>query len=340
MATRVLGRRADGRLLGYLLLGGLALLPVIFFAIGPLRGQDFGETDLRGPGGVALAFSAGVFSFVSPCVLPIVPVYLTHLSGASVENGRIVNDRRVTFTHALAFVGGLSLVFTVLGSSVGLLGSYMVLDNQREFEQIAGVVLIVMGVVLIPTYGRRSPFKSALLLVVLVFAFLMFSELASLRGERVRLAIFGFAFLFAWLKFAGYIQLNFLQRSFGVNTSRIRSVGYGRSAVIGGAWALGWTPCIGPVLAAILTLAATSGDVLLGVYLLTAYSVGFSMPFLISALLLADANKLLRKITPFSPAIEVASGVMLIGVGMLLFSGSLTELNEIFSRFIGNTEGL
>ncbi|MFQ5381936.1 MAG: cytochrome c biogenesis CcdA family protein [Dehalococcoidia bacterium] len=339
MAARVLGNRADGRLLGYVLLGGMALAPVLLFALGPLRGESFGEADLRGPAGIALAFSAGVLSFVSPCVLPIVPVYLTHLSGASVEHGRIVNNTRITFTHALAFTGGLSLVFIILGSSAGLLGSYVVIDHQREFEQFAGLVLMVMGAILVPSYGRRSPLKSALLLVALALGFLLVAELADLRGDRVRLGALGLAFLFAWLKFSGYIQLNFLQRQLEIDTSRIRGVGYSRSAIIGGAWGLGWTPCIGPVLAAILTLAGTSGDALLGFYLLTAYSVGFSVPFLITALLLSDAQGFLRKITPFAPAIEVAAGVMLIGVGMLLFSGRLTNLNQYF-EFLGFNEGL
>jgi len=330
MATRVLGRRADGRTLGYVLLGALALAPVLVFAIGPLRGQDFGESDLKGPGGIALAFSAGVLSFVSPCVLPLVPIYLTHLSGASVQHGRLVADRRVTFTHALAFTGGLSLVFIVLGSSVGLLGSYFVEDHQREFEQVAGLVLMVMGTVLIPAYGRRSPMKSALLLLVLAGAFLLLGEVADLRGERVRLAALGVTFLFAWLKFSGYIRLSFLQRTFEIDTSRVRSVGYARSAVVGGAWALGWTPCIGPILGAILTLAGTSGEPIVGFYLLTAYSIGLSVPFLVTGLALSDANRFLKKITPFAPAIEVAAGIMLIGVGLFLWSGRLTALNEYF----------
>lgn len=323
-------RRLDGRLWGYLFLGIMVLAPVLIFAVGPLSGKEFSDADVRGPGGIALAFSAGVLSFVSPCMLPMVPVYLAHLSGASVVDGQIAADRRVTFTHALAFVGGLSLVFIGLGSSVGLLGSYVLLDYQQEFEQLAGVMLMMMGALLIPSYGKGAPLRSALVLVGLAAVFVAIGELANLRGDRLRLIGLGVAFLFGWLRFSGYIQLNVLQRTFEVDTSRFRSVGYSRSAVIGGAWAIGWTPCIGPVLAAILTLAATSGDALLGVYLLTAYSAGFSVPLLASALLLSDANRFLRKITPFAPAIEVGSGVMLIGVGIFILSGSLTNLNSYF----------
>lgn len=339
MATHVFGKGADGRLLGYIMLGAMALAPVLLFALGPLRGETFGEGDLRGPAGIALAFSAGVLSFASPCVLPIVPVYLTHLSGASIEKGKIVSNPRVTFTHALSFTGGLSFVFIVLGSGVGLLGSFFVADHQQELEQFAGLVLLVMGAVIIPAYGRRSPIKSAVLLIALAFAFLLIADLAELRGHQVRLAALGGAFLFAWLKFSGYIQLSILQRQFEVDTSRVRTVGYTRSGLLGGAWALGWTPCIGPVLTSILAVASVSGDGLVAVYLLTAYSVGFSIPFLITALLLTDAQRFLKKITPFAPAIEVASGVMLIGVGMLLFSGRLTSLNSYFS-FLGFSEGL
>src|SRR5512140_410783 len=101
MATqRMFRHQVHSRGFWYTALAVLILLPVAAFAIGPLSSSSF---SLQGPGGPLLAFSAGVLSFVSPCVLPLVPIYLTHLSGASIENGRVISDRRVTFTHALVF---------------------------------------------------------------------------------------------------------------------------------------------------------------------------------------------------------------------------------------------
>lgn len=320
--------RLSRRQFWYLLLAVLAILPLVAFGLGPLTSSSF---SLEGPAGPLLAFSAGVLSFVSPCVLPLVPIYITHLSGASVDHGRITADRRVTFAHAVAFVAGLSLVFIVLGTSVGLLGSYFFQDNQRDLERVAGVVLAVMGIVLIPAYGARSPMKSAVLLLALTAAFYLLAEVADLRGDRPALAVLGALFLLAWLKFAGYVRFSVFSRTVGFDMGQGRKVGYSRSALVGGAFALGWTPCVGPILGSILTLAATSSEALTGTYLLVAYSAGFSVPFLITGLLLSDATAVLRKVTPYTGLFEVASGIMLVGLGLLLWHGRLVGLNEFFS---------
>jgi cytochrome c-type biogenesis protein len=138
MATRAhrhpLRVQVDRRLAVYLVLAALAVIPVLAFAVGPLSSDDI---SLEGPGGPILAFSAGLLSFVSPCVLPLVPVYLTHLSGATVATGRIEANRWHTFAHAAAFVTGLSAVFVALGASAGLLGSYFLRDNQRDTSAIS-----------------------------------------------------------------------------------------------------------------------------------------------------------------------------------------------------------
>jgi cytochrome c-type biogenesis protein len=327
-AQRTLAHPFNHRNAIYLLLGVLVAVPVVAFAIGPLSGDSL---SLRGPAGPALAFSAGVLSFVSPCVLPLVPIYITHLSGATVEGGRVVADRRVTFTHALAFVGGLSLVFIVLGTSVGLLGSYFFKDHQRELEQAAGIMLVVMGIVLVPARGRRSPIKSAVLLLALTGIYFFLAEVAGLRGDRARLLELGGVMALVWLRFSGYLELTIFSRTFEVNIGRNRQVGYTRSALVGGAFALGWTPCIGPILGSILTLASTSSTALTGTYLLVAYSAGFSIPFLITALALGDATRFLKRIQPYTPVVEVASGLLLVALGVLLVTGKLAGLNSYFS---------
>lgn len=333
---RLFGRQVDSRRLLYLAFAALALIPVVAFALGPLTSDSFG---LKGPGGPLVAFSAGVLSFVSPCVLPLVPIYITHLSGASIQDGRVSADRRVTFTHAVAFIVGLSAVFIVLGTSVGLLGSYFFRDNQRELEQGAGAMLVLMGLLLVPTRGRRSPFASALLLLGLTGAYFFLAEAADLKGDRTGLALLGLVLVATWLRFAGYLSLPLLQRTFEINVGRSPNASYARSALIGGAFALGWTPCVGPILGGILTLAATSTEAWTGTYLLLFYSMGFSIPFLITGLAVSDVTRFLRKIQRYSLAIEVASGVMLVGLGVLLMSGRLTALNEYFT-FADFNEGL
>ncbi|MCC7364379.1 MAG: cytochrome c biogenesis protein CcdA [Dehalococcoidia bacterium] len=337
-----LGRHGPSRTAMYVALAIAAIIPVLAFAVGPLTDQSIG---LRGPGGPLLAFSAGVLSFVSPCVLPIVPIYITHLSGASIEHGRITADRRVTFMHAVAFVVGLTAVFMVLGVSVGLLGSYFFKDNQRELERVAGVVIALMGVIMIPAYGRSSPMRAGLLLLGLTALFFFIAQVADLRAgdgqpaDREGLIFLGGVLLLAWLRFSGYIQLPIFQRTFSVDVGKHRQVGYTRSALVGGAFALGWTPCIGPVLGTILTLGLSSSEALTSTYLLAAYSAGFSVPFLITGLAFSDVTRFMRKIQRYSPVIEVAAAVMLVSLGLLLWFGRISGLNDYFG-FAGFNQGL
>lgn len=336
MTSQRLPGNLDRRKLLYIAFGLLALVPVVAFALGPLSSDTF---NLSGPAGPLVAFSAGVLSFVSPCVLPLVPIYITHLSGASIEHGRVTADRRVTFAHAVAFITGLSFVFIVLGTSAGLLGSYVFRDHQRELEQGAGALMVFMGIILVPAQGRRSPMVAAFLLLGLTAVYFFLAEVADLKGDRLRLALVGLTVLIAWLRFAGFLALPFLQRTFEIGVGHGRQVSYGRSALVGGAFALGWTPCVGPILGGILTLAATSSHAWTGTYLLLFYSLGFSVPFLITGLAVSDVARFLRRIQRYAPVVEMASAVMFIGLGVLLLSGRLTGLNKYFN-FADFNQGL
>lgn len=305
----------------------LALVPVALFAVGPLSGESF---DVEGPGGPFLAFSAGLLSFMSPCVLPLVPVYLMNLSGASIENGRIVADRKRTVRHALVFVSGFSFVFILLGVGAGLFGSYFFTDNREEIQQIAGALMLLMGVILIPTYGARSPGRSLAILAGLVLIFFFLRDLAQIQDSGARQAQLGVILAIAWLRFAGYLELAFLQRTIRLDSGANRTVGYTRSGLVGAGFAAGWTPCIGPVLGSVLTLGATSSSAWTATYLMVAYSAGLAVPFLIGAFALSDIAPALRKMNRYAPYIEVATGVMLIALGVLLWTGRLTALNSYF----------
>lgn len=334
-SRRLSARPSDVRRLGYALLLLGALMPIGVFVV---LGVDSGSFSLHGAGGPFVAFSAGVLSFVSPCVLPIVPVYITNLAGATIENGRVVAERRRTFSHAVAFIVGLTAVFVFLGTSAGLIGWRF---NPSDLETWAGALLIVLGALLIPTYGRRSPFVAAVGLVIGTVLFVAIVDLAGLQDDRTRMALLGLASLVAWAKFAGYVQFTPFQRTFKLEIGANKNVSYTRSALIGGAFATGWTPCVGPILGGILTLAATSGDAFTGAYLLLFYSAGFSIPFLIGGLLASDVISTTRKVQRFLPAFEVASAIMLIAIGALLIAGSLTALNEYFDFGVAEfNEGL
>ncbi|MEO8539407.1 MAG: cytochrome c biogenesis CcdA family protein [bacterium] len=337
MATeQILGQPVRSRRMLYLLFALLILIPVAAFAIGPLSGSSF---SLNGPAGPFLAFSAGVLSFVSPCVLPMVPIFIAQISGSSIQNGNFTADRRVTFTHAVAFVTGLSIVFISLGTLAGLLGSYFLVDNKRELGDFAGAILVFMGVLVVPPRGRSDPLKSGLLLLGLTAVFFFLAQVGGLKDDRLRLVLLAAVMVAVWLRFAGYLQLQLFARTFEVRVGSNRQVGYVRSGFVGGAFALGWTPCVGPILGSILTLAADSGDALRGTFLLIWYALGLSIPFLIAGLAISDVNRFMKKIQPYTPVIEVLSGVMLIGVGVLLISGRVTGLNDYFS-FADFNQGL
>jgi cytochrome c-type biogenesis protein len=224
-----------------------------------------------GPLGVFIAFVAGLLSCLSPCVLPLVPIYVFHLG----TTGDGSSGRRKLLQHSIAFVAGFTLVFVALGLSLGLVGSALQ-AHLVALQRLSGVLMIAMG-----------------------FYLLGLIPIPWLSQERVlRLAPAG----------AGYL------RSFSVGTML----------------SLGWTPCIGPTLGAILALAAVSRTAVEGGYLLFAFSMGLAVPFILTALALTPVQDLLRRFRSAGRAVELVGGVVLIVTGVLIFDGLLTQLNNYF----------
>jgi cytochrome c-type biogenesis protein len=278
---------------------------------------------LTGPLGVPFAFAAGVISFLSPCVLPLVPAYIAHLTGV-VSTPEASAGRRETLSHALAFVAGFGLVFTVIGASVGLVGS-LLRDELPTLEKIAGVFLIVlglnlMGVIRLPwlyrTYqlGTSSTPQPAL----------AYAGAGAEPPARPPYAS----------PSSGQADLG---RSGTTSTVFVRPtpLSYSRSAGFGAAFAVAWTPCIGPVLGAILTLAATSSTVHQGAYLLLAYSAGLALPFLVAGYALSSVTVGLKRFGRLLPALEVGTGAIVLLVGVLVFLNEFTSLNQYFDLFPG-----
>jgi cytochrome c-type biogenesis protein len=255
---------------------------------------------LTGPFGVAFAFAAGVISFLSPCVLPLVPAYIAHLTGVS-SAPEATASRRETMSHALAFVAGFGAVFTAIGASAGLAGSLLT-DQLPTLEKIAGVFLIVLGLNLMGVI--RLPWLY--------------------RTYQVGSGTYG------TLAYAGATPGG---ASTATATVAMRStaLSYARSAGLGSAFAVSWTPCIGPVLGAIIGLAATSSTVHQGAYLLLAYSAGLGVPFLIAGFALGSVTSTLRRFQRFLPALEVATGALIVVVGILVFLNEFTSLNRYFN---------
>ncbi len=256
---------------------------------------------------LTVAFTAGVLSFLSPCVLPLIPSYATFVTGMSLDeltgrSGRsglgpgsggllagsagevalagagAARVRRAVLTHGGLFVLGFSLVFMMLGASATVIGSLLRMYGDWV-GRVGGVLLVFFGLYLLGAF-RIGAFA---------------------RDARVHLSE--------------------------------KPVGYAGSLLVGVAFGAGWTPCIGPVLGGILTLAATQGSMGQGVGLLAAYSAGLAVPFLLATLLLDRFIGAFARMRRVIPWVNRASGVILVLLGLLLISGSFTWLSGIMARW-------
>lgn len=226
---------------------------------------------------VGSAFLAGILSFLSPCVLPLVPVYLGYLTGSTHVEGDMSRGR--TMVHALAFIGGFGTIFVALGASVGLIG-YLLLDQLPIMLRIGGALLIVMG-----------------------------------------------------LHLTGIIRIPFLYMEKRLEMGKTTEPTVWSSVLVGVVFGAGWTPCVGPVLGGILSLAAVSGTALEGAFLLAVYTAGLGIPFLLAALGVEKLLNNMKRIGPWLHRVEIASGVLLIIVGVLIFTDQFTRLNSLFIQF-------
>jgi len=228
------------------------------------------------------AFIAGLLSFLSPCVLPLVPAYLSYISGVSVEElvaAKGTQALKRTGLKSVFFVLGFSAVFVAMGATAASIGR--ILTEQADFlMKAAGVVIVVFGLHMTGVFKIRA----------------LYSE------KRFH--------------------------------TRLQNVGFLGAFLIGIMFAFGWTPCIGPVLAGILTLAADSKTILRGVILLAIYSLGLGIPFLITGFATGSVLSALGRFKRHFRKIEIASGVLMIAVGVLVFTGSLTQLSAFFSRIM------
>jgi cytochrome c-type biogenesis protein len=231
--------------------------------------------------GFYAAFSAGLVSFVSPCVLPIVPGYLSFMSGinlAQVKEGAAPEGlaRRVGLT-SVAFVLGFSTVFVALGAAATFIG-HALQEYKHQLGMVGGVVIILLG---LHTAGWL-PIK-----------WLLYEKRAEVKS---------------------------------------RPLGLLGAYVVGLAFAFGWTPCIGPILATVLFVASQQGTLGRGVLLLVAYSAGLGIPFIASGFLIHSFFAVFTRFRRHMRLVEYASGVLLIGVGLLLLTDRLTILSRYFSK--------
>jgi len=224
---------------------------------------------------IPAALIAGLVSFLSPCVLPLVPPYLVYLTGATIEH--VANDetesssKRAVMSAAVAFVLGFSTVFVALGASASLIGG-LIRAWSAELSIVAGVVIIVMG-----------------------------------------------------LHFLGLTRIGFLMREGRLPIPK--PVGLWGAYLMGLAFAFGWTPCIGPILAAILSVAAAEATVTKGAGLLAVYSAGLGIPFLIAAFMVEQFSSLFSRMKRHLTRVEHAMGVLLVITGIGFLTGAVSSVS-------------
>ena len=220
-----------------------------------------------------IALLAGVLSFLSPCVLPIVPPYLAYMGGISLSEMRENQSaRRRVLLPAIFFVLGLSTIFLLLGFAVSAFGSFF-LQNQLLFSRVSGAMIVVFG-----------------------------------------------------LHFLGVIRIPLLNREARMDAKSDGGTAFG-AYVLGLAFAFGWTPCIGPQLGAILSLAAQEASLVRGTVLLGVYALGLGLPFLLAALFIERAIGVMARLKRHMKTIERAMGVLLILVGLAIFSGAFSDFS-------------
>lgn len=232
--------------------------------------------------GILAAFTAGLLSFLSPCVLPLIPAYISYISGISIEELKNSDSlsktakSRILFNSFL-FVLGFSVVFILLGATATAVGSFL-RDHTRLIMKIAGVVIFIFG-----------------------------------------------------LHTAGFIRIPFLyyEKRFEMRT---KAVTFFSVFLMGSAFAFGWTPCIGPLLAGILGIAGVQDTLWKGVFLLAVYSFGLGLPFILTALAVNRFFAALIRIKKYFHLIEIISGVLLMAIGILFFFGSLGLVSGWFGR--------
>lgn len=231
------------------------------------------------------ALAAGMVSFASPCVLPLVPAYLGFITGRSAEELHSARGqvRVEILTQGIAFVLGLAIIFALLGASASVLGRTL-LQNQERLYQVGGLIVVVFG-----------------------------------------------------LQMLGITRIPLLARTARVAdvTPNVQRTHLGAFAM-GLAFGAGWTPCVGPFLAGLLGLASQQDTVGAGVLLLLVYALGLGIPFLLAGLAVDRSLSVMRNIRPHMLTIERFSGVLLIGMGVLLFTEQLTRITSLLTRVFGN----
>ena len=229
---------------------------------------------------IFIALSAGFISFLSPCILPLIPSYMAFITGISLEElsheKNLKRVRKIVIINSLLFILGFSIIFIALGASATFIGKFLS-RNIRWFEIVGGCVVILLG-----------------------------------------------------LHFIGIFRLKFLNREKKIHL-KDKPLGFIGTVLVGMAFGAGWTPCVGPILGAILTMAATTQNIFKGMVLLAFYSVGLGLPFLISGLIIHKFFEYFKAVRKYFKVITAVGGILLVILGILLITGYFSSISSYLS---------
>lgn len=229
---------------------------------------------------VWLALFAGLISFLSPCIFPLVPAYLAQLTGTNISDDKLNADKKLILFRSIGFITGFTIIFLLIGASSTFIGQAFA-SNRLVLQKLGGVIIIVFG-----------------------------------------------------LQMSGFISMRMLmlEKRFHLKTKKTTS--FFRSILFGFVFGAGWSPCIGLALSSIFILASQTGSMFAGMFLLFIYSMGLGIPFIIVSLIYSTSIKKVKKVTHLIPIIQKVSGVIMIILGFMLYTGLFNRLSGYLARFI------
>lgn len=228
---------------------------------------------------IVAALVAGMLSFLSPCVFPLIPAYISHLTGSSVQDGKLVVHRGKLMVLSLFFIVGFSLVFIAMGASASFIGRFFA-EKHSLIQQISGILIIIFG-----------------------------------------------------LQIAGILNIKLLASGKTWAIQSKKGHGIIRSLLTGLAFGAGWSPCIGLALSSILLLAGSAETMWNGMGMLTIYSLGMGLPFLLISWLLTYSLNMMKKMNRWIPLLSKLNGWIFIGLGLLLFTGQLQKISAWLAQY-------
>lgn len=226
-----------------------------------------------------IALGAGLLSFFSPCIFPILPAYVSHLTGGSIHEQKLQVNQRHLLQRSFAFVLGFSFVFMLMGASATFIGRLFTANHQL-IEHLSGILIVAFGLQM--------------------------------------LGVFQFSFLMKEKKWDHRLQ---------------QPKNWFSSILLGVAFGSGWTPCVGLTLSSILLLAGSSGTFGEGMLLLTVYSLGMAVPFLLISFMMTKSVSIIRTINRYLAKLTIVNGSIMIMLGLLVFTGQMTKISAYFARF-------